>query len=166
MLPEEKRLHLLGNTWHVPSFKLFFAGLAWFCGLPPAKGVPIVRPSHNLAVPVSVTDPVPFLWGKTGPDFVQAYIMCQPPPLSNLAMPDRELFDAPLMVNGFLQEQAVKGLYEGGVVLADFYEQCAAGGFAAAASCQRGSSFSEQGWPRLVPEGLGAAGHLRHAQAT
>ena len=51
--------------------------------------------------------------------------------LNQLAAPFLAFFDAPDVVNPFLQEMRRRNLYKGGVFLPDFYEQSAAAGFAA-----------------------------------
>ena len=130
-----------------------------------SEGALHVKPSVQLPVPVSVEDPVAFLWGAEGQDFILKYIDCQPPPLNTLAKPFAHLFHAPSSVNDYYRHLTKLGLQRGGVVLPDFYEQGASSGFSALAACQRGSHFSREGWPRIVPEGLGVQGHLEAALA-
>ena len=172
-LPSGKRLDLaarhrmLGNTWHIPNFTMMMLSLAAVCGhAAPASEVARVwaAPPPPLMVPTSRFDPVGHCWGKTGREFVDAYIACVPPPLGDLAIQHLHLFDPPDSEwNPFYQDLLRQGLLQGGLFLPDHREHSAHGSWAAAASSQRGFDLSRHGWPRVLESGLSALEHWQQA---
>ena len=90
------------------------------------------------------------IWGRTGRDFVDAYLQCVPEPLRSIAVPFAHVFDPPNM-NPFYHSLLEAGEFKGGLLLPDFREHSSAGDWATAAGHQRGSHLNKDGWPRLVP---------------
>ena len=62
-LSEVERMRLLGNAWHVPSFKMLFVALAWCCALPACGGCVLATPLQELQLAVSPQEPVAYLYG-------------------------------------------------------------------------------------------------------
>ena len=86
---------MLGNTWHVPSFRLLFQALAYACNIEGADDLlqeyePLQHVKSGNWLP-----PAQALFGKRGRDFVEGYLELQPEPLRTLSLPFVEYFDAP-----------------------------------------------------------------------
>ncbi|CAE8621888.1 unnamed protein product [Polarella glacialis] len=165
VLPDPDRLCTICSSTHVPLLRMLLASLAGFCGLQPATGsicpVPVVT-----GAPSPQPDPVIDMWGLTGRAFVSAYLKCLPEPLRSRSLPFESLFDGPDSgQNEYYAARMASGHQHGGLLVFDFREQSSAGAFAAAAGEQRGTHLSREGWPRLVPEGLGLQGHWQAARA-
>ncbi|CAE8621187.1 unnamed protein product, partial [Polarella glacialis] len=165
VLPDPDRLCTICSSTHVPLLRMLLASLAGFCGLQPATGstcpVPVVT-----GAPSPQPDPVIDMWGLTGRAFVNAYLKCLPEPLRSISLPFESMFDGPDSGrNEYYAARMASGHQHGGLLVFDFREQSSAFAFAAAAGEQRGTHLSREGWPRLVPEGLGLQRRLQAARA-
>ena len=75
-MPENTRNAMLGNSWHVPSFRLLFLSLESFCGV---AGADLAQSIYHVAG--TEESSAQRFFGLMGREFVEAYLKEIPQPL-------------------------------------------------------------------------------------
>ena len=92
------------------------------------------------------------------------YLSLQDPKVCEVVWPFHPIFDSPSHeANAFTEYRRKIGLPVAGLRGADLRECSCRGAMVASAGEQAGWHLSSNGWPRLVPEGLGELGHYHTA---
>ena len=167
-LDTNTRVSLLANSWDVGAFRFLALSIALLAGCPVEADALAATNTKAVSLTQPVTGPgdTPFqeMWGLSGSEFIDGYLSLQDKRVRDIALQFREHFDPPdHECNAFTGYRKQVGLPIEGLRLPDLRESSCRGAMVASAGEQAGWHNCANGWPRLVPEGLGEVGHFQEA---
>ena len=167
-ISEATRWASVANSWHVPCLRFGALCILVSTGVQTSTAefaaTNLYLPWAGLAGDLPGPDLFTHLHGLRGPAFVQKYLACLDPRITNIANDYASLYDPPSSdLNPFSAYRRRAGFGKFGLWQPGLLEAESRAAIQAAADSQTGYHLARDAIPRLVPHGMGPLQHVESA---